>query len=51
MANCSKLVGQNDVCLTQCYKMVQKENVVPMITENVKVHIGPRLLPDNPVVA
>ena len=54
MANCSKLVGQllkNDVCLTQCYKMVQKEDVVSMIAENVKVHIGPRLLPDNPVVA
>ena len=54
MANCSKLVGQllkNDVCLTQCYKMVHKENVVSMIAENVKVHIGPRLLPDNPVVA
>ena len=48
MANCSKLVGQlpkNDVCLTQCYQMVQKENVVSMIAENVKVHIGPRLLP------
>jgi len=33
MANCSKLVGQlpkNDVCLTQCYKMVQKENVMYM---------------------
>jgi len=54
MANCSKLVGQltkNDVCLTQCYKMVQKENVVSIIAENVKVHIGPMLLPDNPVVA
>ena len=53
MANCSKLVGQlqkNDVCLTQCYKMVQKEDVL-IIAENVKVHIGPRLLPDNPVVA
>ena len=52
MANCSKLVGQlwkNDVCLTQCYKMVQKEDVLSMIAENVKVHIGPRLLPDNPV--
>ena len=53
MANCSKLVGQlpkNDVCLTQCYKTVQKEDVVSMIAENIKVHIGPRLLPDNPVV-
>jgi len=41
MANCSKLVGQlpkNDDCLTQCYKMVQKEGVVLMIAENVKVH-------------
>jgi len=42
MANCSKLVRQlpkNDVCLTQCYKMVQKEDVVMMIAdaENVKV--------------
>ena len=53
MPNCSKLVGQlpkNDVCLTECYKMVQKD-VVSMIAENVKVHIGPRLLPDNLVVA
>ena len=33
------------------YKMAQKENVVSMIAENVKVYIGPRLLPDNPVVA
>ena len=50
----SKLVGQlmkNDVCLTHCYKMVQKEDVVSMIAENVKVHIRPRLLPDNPAVA
>jgi len=31
--------------------MAQKENVVSMIAENVKVYIGPRLLPDNPVVA
>ena len=49
MANCFKLVGQlpkNDVCLTQCYKMVHKEDVVSMIAENVKVHIGPRLLYD-----
>jgi len=33
MANYSKLVGQlpkNDVSLTQCYKMVQKEDVVSM---------------------
>jgi len=54
MANCSKLVGQlskNNVCLTQCYKMVQKEDVVSMIAENVKVHIGLKLLPDNLVVA
>ena len=38
MANCSKLVGQllkNDVCLTQCYKLVQKD-VVSMIAENMK---------------
>ena len=47
------IVGQlpkNNVWLTQCYKMVQKD-VVLMTAENVKVHIGPRLLPDNPVVA
>jgi len=34
-------VGQllkNDVCLTQCYKLVQKEDVVSMIAENMKVH-------------
>jgi len=30
---------------------LQKEDVVSMIAEKVKVHIGPRLLPDNPVVA
>ena len=42
MANCSKLVGQLP-------KMVQKD-VVLMIAENVKVHVGPRLLPDSPVV-
>ena len=43
MANCSKLVGQlpkNDVCLT-VLKIIQKEDVVSMIAENVKVHIGP----------
>jgi len=52
MANCSKPVGQllkNDVCLTQCYKMVQKD--VSMIAENVEVHIGPGLRPDSLVVA
>ena len=57
MANCSKLVGQllkNDFCLTQCYKMVQKEDSCVddrRELEGLKVHIGPRLLPDNPVVA
>ena len=42
MANCFKLVGQlpkNDVCLT-VLKIIQKD-VVSMIAENVKVHIGP----------